>query len=180
MRDYALSRAESLGEIGISWLASYRNWKTRTRVARLEHYDDFLLADIGVTRDEVRWAATLPLNVNAALALEDRAFRRRKGEPARRAGWGPTDALLDRPMISFAMLSSAGRVSPSHLSRSINEIPPSLATVPTDARHWRDWVDRRIDAPSRPTRRAPSTLAGLSSMNQESPGLTPSRSSRRV
>jgi uncharacterized protein YjiS (DUF1127 family) len=87
MRDYALSRAESLGEIGVPWLSRlYRNWKTRTRVARLEHYDDFLLADIGVTRDEVRWAAALPLNVNAALALEDRAFRRRKSDPARRAG----------------------------------------------------------------------------------------------
>jgi uncharacterized protein YjiS (DUF1127 family) len=89
MREYALSRAESLGELSTSWLSRvYRNWKARRRIAQFEHFDDFLLADIGVTRDEVRWASSLPLSINAALALEDRAFRRRKGEPARRAGWG--------------------------------------------------------------------------------------------
>jgi hypothetical protein len=39
-------------------------------------WDERLLSDVGVERDEVRWAATLPLSVNAALALEDRALRR--------------------------------------------------------------------------------------------------------
>jgi uncharacterized protein YjiS (DUF1127 family) len=88
MRDYALSQAQSFGEIGGSWLARLiRNWKARRRVAQFEAYDDFLLADIGVTRDEIRWASGLPLSVNAALALEDRAFRRRKELPAR-PGWG--------------------------------------------------------------------------------------------
>jgi hypothetical protein len=88
MRDYALTRAESLGEFASSWFGRVlRNWKARKRVAQLESYDDFLLADIGVTRDEIRWAAALPLTVNAALALEDRAFRRRKEFP-QRPGWG--------------------------------------------------------------------------------------------
>jgi uncharacterized protein YjiS (DUF1127 family) len=88
MRSYALSQAESFGEIGSSWFARLvRNWKARRRVAQLETYDDFLLADIGVTRDEIRWAAGLPLSVNAAIALEDRAFRRRKNLPER-PGWG--------------------------------------------------------------------------------------------
>jgi len=83
MREYALNRAESLGEWSVGPFLSrvFRNWKARRRVAQLETYDDFLLADIGLTRDEVRWASTLPLSVNAALALEDRAFRRRKHLP---------------------------------------------------------------------------------------------------
>jgi uncharacterized protein YjiS (DUF1127 family) len=84
MRDYALSRALSLGEFRGSWLSRLvRNWKARKRVAELENYDDFLLQDIGVTREEIRWAAGLPLTVNAALALEDHAFRRRKDQPKR-------------------------------------------------------------------------------------------------
>ena len=37
-----------------------------------------MLYDLGVTRAEVQWASGLPLTVNAALALEERAFRRRK------------------------------------------------------------------------------------------------------
>jgi uncharacterized protein YjiS (DUF1127 family) len=87
MRDYALDRAYSLGEIGSSWFSRLlRNWKARRRVAGLEAYDDFLLKDIGVTREEIRWAAALPLSMNAALALEDKAFRRRKNLPERR-GW---------------------------------------------------------------------------------------------
>jgi len=80
MRDYALTRAISLDEAGFQPVIArlFRNWKARRRVARLETYDDHLLGDIGVTREEVRWAAALPLSVNAALALEDRAFGRRK------------------------------------------------------------------------------------------------------
>ena len=82
MRDYVLNRAISTGEFGaISLLRRLlRNWKTRRRIVNLSSYDDFMLRDIGVTRDEVQWAAGLPLTVNAALALEERAFgRRRKG-----------------------------------------------------------------------------------------------------
>jgi uncharacterized protein YjiS (DUF1127 family) len=90
MRDYALSRAESFGELSSSWLSRFfRNWKARKHVASLEQYDDVLLRDIGVTRDEIRWAAHLPLSQNAALALEDRAFRRRRdSETVGRPGWG--------------------------------------------------------------------------------------------
>ena len=68
-------------------LKLYRNWKARRRIAQLETYDDHMLNDIGLTRDEISWAAGLPLTVNSALALEDRAFRRRKNFP-QRPGWG--------------------------------------------------------------------------------------------
>jgi hypothetical protein len=46
---------------------------------RLDALDDYLLHDIGVPRAEVRWASGLPLTVNAALELEGRATRRRRG-----------------------------------------------------------------------------------------------------
>ncbi len=54
-----------------------RNWKAKRRIAALADFDDYMLRDIGITRDEVQWAAGLPLTVNAAVALEERAFRRR-------------------------------------------------------------------------------------------------------
>ncbi len=78
MRDYALNRAHSLEEgNGFSIVSRlWRNWQARKRIVNLAAYDDFMLRDIGVTRDEVQWAAGLPLTVNAAIALEERAFRR--------------------------------------------------------------------------------------------------------
>jgi uncharacterized protein YjiS (DUF1127 family) len=84
MRDYALSRAVSLDEVsGTSFLRRiFRNWVARRAVARLENLDDYLLSDIGVKREDVRWAARLPLTVNAALALEEHSFRQRRKEGA--------------------------------------------------------------------------------------------------
>jgi len=80
MRDYALNQALSRGEYGIvSFLRRVsRNWKAKRRIASLGNFDDYMLRDIGVTRDEVQWAAGLPLTVNAAVALEERALRRRQ------------------------------------------------------------------------------------------------------
>ncbi len=47
------------------------------------YLDHRLLDDMGVTREEVLWAASLPLEVNAALALRERAAERRAAEAAR-------------------------------------------------------------------------------------------------
>ena len=79
MRDYALNRAVSLGEYGaVSFIRRLlRNWKARRRVVNLGTFDDHMLRDIGVSRSEIEWAAGLPLTVNAAIALEERSFRRR-------------------------------------------------------------------------------------------------------
>ncbi len=79
MRDYVLNQALSQGEYGIvSFLRRVkRNWDAKRRIAALADFDDYMLRDIGITRDEVQWAAGLPLTVNAALALEERAYRRR-------------------------------------------------------------------------------------------------------
>ncbi len=43
---------------------------TRDAFKQLLELDDSLLRDIGVTRDDVKWAASLPLSVNAADALQ--------------------------------------------------------------------------------------------------------------
>ena len=40
--------------------------------------EDKILDDIGVTRDDVKWAASLPIEVNASRALFARARQRRK------------------------------------------------------------------------------------------------------
>ena len=80
MRDYVLSQAISQEEFGlVAFLRRVRrNWKAKRRIAALGSFDDYMLRDIGVTRDEVQWAAGLPLTVNAAVALEERAFHRRQ------------------------------------------------------------------------------------------------------
>ena len=80
MRDYVLNQAISRGEYGIVSLLRRvtRNWKAKRRIAALGSFDDYMLRDIGVTREEIQWAAGLPLTVNAAVALEERAFRRRQ------------------------------------------------------------------------------------------------------
>jgi len=80
MRDYALNQALSRGEYGIVYFLRRvtRNWRVKRRIAALGNLDDYMLRDIGVTRDEVQWAAGLPLTVNAAVALEERALRRRQ------------------------------------------------------------------------------------------------------
>jgi uncharacterized protein YjiS (DUF1127 family) len=79
MRDYILNQAISQEEFGlVPFLRrTARNWKAKRRIAALVNFDDYMLRDIGITRDEVQWAAGLPLTVNAAVALEERAFRRR-------------------------------------------------------------------------------------------------------
>ncbi|MGI9503925.1 MAG: hypothetical protein ACR2RE_12825 [Geminicoccaceae bacterium] len=51
--------------------------RRRWRLYRMQRLDDHMLDDIGVTREELEWAISLPLRVNAALALHDRARRRR-------------------------------------------------------------------------------------------------------
>jgi hypothetical protein len=45
----------------------------------MDSFDDYMLRDIGVSRGDVRWAAGLPLTVNAALALEERSRQRLSG-----------------------------------------------------------------------------------------------------
>lgn len=61
---------------------TYHNWKTRGQVRNLAHYESRMLDDMGVTRDEVLWAAHLPLNLNAAWELRHRSRTRRLADQA--------------------------------------------------------------------------------------------------
>ena len=79
MRDYVLSRAIALGEAeGWSVSRFLQHWRARRTIRKLDEFDDHLLADIGVRRCDLRWAAGLPLTVNAAIALEERAWQKRR------------------------------------------------------------------------------------------------------
>ena len=78
MRDYVLSRAIAAGEMGgLSVSRFLRRWRARRSIRKLTEFDDYMLADIGMNRGDLRWAAGLPLTVNAAIALEERARQRR-------------------------------------------------------------------------------------------------------
>ena len=50
----------------------------RAAFMNMVHQDDRILDDIGVTREEVLWAASLSVRINAALALQERAQMRRR------------------------------------------------------------------------------------------------------
>ena len=78
-RNVAVRKQITGHKVPLSGLANlWRNWKARRHVSKLQDCEERILDDIGVTRDELSWASRLPLTVNAALALEDRAYRRRK------------------------------------------------------------------------------------------------------
>ena len=78
MRDYALHQAQTAGNLpGAGILEKLlRNWLARKAVRRLQDLDDHLLRDIGANREDIRWAASLPLSHNPALALEERQRER--------------------------------------------------------------------------------------------------------
>ncbi len=60
----------------------YGNWQTRRQVRKIAGFETRMLDDMGVTRDEVLWAAKLPLSVNAAWELRHRSRTRRLAEGA--------------------------------------------------------------------------------------------------
>lgn len=90
MRDYVLSRAIFDDRIGNRSLFSrlFHNWKARREVSELAGLDDFMLADIGISRADVEWAAHLPLTTDATEALEDKIMVRQRHADVKRAGWG--------------------------------------------------------------------------------------------
>jgi uncharacterized protein YjiS (DUF1127 family) len=84
VRDFALNHARSFQAAGSSSIFHrlIQNWFARRSVSQLDRLDDYLLRDIGVTREDVRWASNLPLSMNAAAELDERATRRRGFPPA--------------------------------------------------------------------------------------------------
>ena len=47
-----------------------RHWSNRNAFQQMLKLDDHILADIGLTRDDVYWANTLPVERNAVLELD--------------------------------------------------------------------------------------------------------------
>ncbi len=58
----------------------WRNWKARRGVGRMHDFDACTPDDMGVRREEVEWATTLPFYANPALELERRSVERRRRE----------------------------------------------------------------------------------------------------
>jgi uncharacterized protein YjiS (DUF1127 family) len=54
-----------------------RAWNSRREVARLVDFDDRLLADIGLKREDLRSALGLPFSYDASLELQRRALGNR-------------------------------------------------------------------------------------------------------
>ena len=54
-----------------------RSWNKRRQVKTLGEFDDHLLADIGLTREDVRWALDLPFSYDPGVELQRRALRNR-------------------------------------------------------------------------------------------------------
>jgi uncharacterized protein YjiS (DUF1127 family) len=74
MDDYVLSQARFAGDLpGTGILARlWSNWLAKRATAALLNLDDVTLRDIGVTREDVSWAANRPLGENASTALANR------------------------------------------------------------------------------------------------------------
>lgn len=51
-------------------------WRMRRQLARLDDLDDRLLDDIGLERNDVRWALEQPMSVAIGAELRRRAHRR--------------------------------------------------------------------------------------------------------
>jgi uncharacterized protein YjiS (DUF1127 family) len=54
-----------------------RSLNSRRKLAKLSELDDHLLADIGVSREDLRWALDLPFAYDPALELQQRALSNR-------------------------------------------------------------------------------------------------------
>ena len=59
-----------------------RNWFTRRYLRKLEQFDDYILSDIGLTRDDLRHGQSLPHDVDPIAELM--RFRDRRAVKGRR------------------------------------------------------------------------------------------------
>jgi uncharacterized protein YjiS (DUF1127 family) len=89
MREAALFVAGQRGSADAGILSAFvrsagqalRSFKNRRKIVALSEFDDHLLADIGLSRDDVRRALDLPFAHDPALELQRLALRQR------RRGW---------------------------------------------------------------------------------------------
>ena len=78
MRDYIVEQANFRSRTyAFSWLRRViRNWLSRRYLRKLEQFDDYLLSDIGLTRDDLRYGQSLPHDVDPIAELTQQRQRR--------------------------------------------------------------------------------------------------------
>lgn len=59
-------------------LTNWQFWRRRQRFAALADYDEPMLADMGLTKDDIAHGRRLPLSVNAAVVMRRQAARQRR------------------------------------------------------------------------------------------------------
>jgi uncharacterized protein YjiS (DUF1127 family) len=70
-----------LSEIARDVAGLFHAWSNRRKVSKLGEFDDHMLADIGLTREDVRWALNQPFTYDPTITLRWRALRNH------RRGW---------------------------------------------------------------------------------------------
>jgi uncharacterized protein YjiS (DUF1127 family) len=87
----------------------FRSWRRRRRFEELRHLDDHVLWDIGLTRDDLVWGASLPLSDDAAAGVRRRMARRSR-EPHRADAVNSICPWTGKPVSSAALTHYRGRV----------------------------------------------------------------------
>lgn len=72
MREYVLHQAQSRQAYGrlTTLVRVVKNWWTRRSLRKLESLDDYMLKDIGLTRDELRRLQRQPLSLDTQWEAE--------------------------------------------------------------------------------------------------------------
>jgi uncharacterized protein YjiS (DUF1127 family) len=73
--------ASVLSEIVHHVAGLFHAWSNRRKVSKLDEFDDHILADLGLTREDVRWALNQPFSYDPSITLQWRALR------SHRRGW---------------------------------------------------------------------------------------------
>lgn len=73
----ASAPADALSALARMLRRGFRLWSARRKLTRLTELDDHLLADIGLTREDVRLALDLPFSHEPVQELQKRALRNR-------------------------------------------------------------------------------------------------------
>jgi len=81
MRDYVLNEARSRsGTFAFPWLNRVvKNWLARRTLRKLAQFDDYMLSDIGLTRDDLRHGLSLPHDADLMGELDRVRSQRARG-----------------------------------------------------------------------------------------------------